>query len=122
MQNLLYCIFQLINKQTFSHINLSDYTRGWLIGNFTPSIEKNIEYEIAYLSHAKKSFWNYHYHKLSKEINILVKGKMIINNIIYMQNDIFIIDKNIISCPIFLDDCEIICIKIPSIPTDKYII
>ena len=81
-----------------------------------------MDYEIGYLQHSKNSFWNFHFHKLATEINILVKGKMIINNITYNQNDIFIIHNNIISCPIFLQDCEIICIKMPSIPNDKYII
>ena len=98
------------------------YTRGWLIGDFIPSIEINKEAEIAYLQHEKLSKWDYHYHKESIEINILVKGSEEINGIIYRENDLFIIDKNIIACPIFSDNCDIICIKIPSVPKDKYII
>ena len=122
LEDTHFCVVQLNNTFPFSYINLCDYTRGWLIGNFIPSIEKNMDYEVGYLRHTKNSFWSYHYHKVATEINILVKGKMIINNITYEQNDIFIINKNVISCPIFLDDCEIICIKNPSIPGDKYII
>ena len=76
--------------------------------------------EIGYLYHEKMSTWDYHYHKESIEINILVNGSEQINGITYQANDLFIIDKNIISCPIFLDNCEIICIKIPSMPKDKY--
>lgn len=122
LEDSCYCIVQIKNSLPFSYINTNDYIRGWLIGNFIPSIEKTIDYEVGYLQHSKSSFWNFHFHKISTEINILVKGKMIINNIIYEKDDIFIINNNVISCPIFIDDCELICIKIPSVPNDKYLI
>jgi NDP-sugar pyrophosphorylase family protein len=110
-----------INK-LFNHINISDYLRGWIIGNFEPSIKRETRFEIGLLSHFKMEKWAFHYHKESIEINILIEGKMIINNIEINKGNIFIFNKNIIACPIFLEDCKILCIKIPSIPGDKYII
>ena len=101
---------------------IDDYTRGWFIGNFEPSLLKTKDFEVSYKLHPKDQKWDFHYHKKATEINILVKGKMIINNVIYNSNEVFIINPNIISCPFFLEDCEIICIKIPSIQNDKYII
>jgi dTDP-glucose pyrophosphorylase len=121
-EDSVYITFLLRENHSFSEIDLTKYTRGWIIGNFLPSVEKNKYCEIGYLSHSKNSGWDFHYHKQAIEFNILVKGKMVINNVFYHTNDIFIINKNIISCPIFLEDCEIICIKIPSIQNDKYII
>ena len=87
-----------------------------------PSIEKNVNAEIGYLKHEKESQWDYHYHKESIEINIIIKGEELINNVLYKENDLFIIDKNNIACPIFLNDCELICIKLPSVLKDKYIL
>jgi dTDP-glucose pyrophosphorylase/quercetin dioxygenase-like cupin family protein len=110
-----------INK-LFDNINISNYLRGWIIGNFEPSIKKETRYEIGLLTHLKGEKWHFHYHKEAIEINILLKGKMIINNIELNKGDIFIFNKNIIACPIFLEDCKLICIKMPSVPTDKYII
>jgi dTDP-glucose pyrophosphorylase len=121
-EDSVYITFLLRDNHSFSEIDLTKYTRGWLIGNFLPSIEKNKDCEIGYLSHPKNSSWDFHYHKKAIELNVLVRGKMMINNVFYCTNDIFIINQNIISCPIFLEDCEIICIKIPSIQNDKYII
>ena len=121
-EDTTYVLFNLKTEITNNKIDISQYTRGWLIGDFIPSIEINKEAEIAYLQHEKLSKWDYHYHKESIEINILVKGSEEINGIIYRENDLFIIDKNIIACPIFSDNCDIICIKIPSVPKDKYII
>jgi dTDP-glucose pyrophosphorylase len=121
-EDSVYITFIISETHSFSEIDLTKYTRGWLIGNFLPSIEKNKDCEIGYLSHPKNSSWDFHYHKKAIEFNVLVRGKMMINNVFYCTNDIFIINQNIISCPIFLEDCEIICIKIPSIQNDKYII
>lgn len=121
-EDTIYILFNLKTEITNNKIDISQYTRGWLIGDFIPSIEINKEAEIAYLQHEKMSKWDYHYHKESIEINILVKGKEEINGVIYKESDLFIIDKNIIACPVFLDNCDIICIKIPSVTKDKYII
>ena len=110
------------SEENSNLVNLNDYTRGWLIGNFEPNIKKTTEYEIGILQHKQNEKWQFHYHKDAIEINIILSGEMIINNIKISENTIFIFKQNMISCPVFLTDCKIICIKIPSIPTDKYYI
>jgi dTDP-glucose pyrophosphorylase len=100
----------------------NDFVRGWFMGDFTPSICKTKEFEIGYLHHKKNERWDYHYHKESTEYNILIKGEMLINNIIMKENDLFVIQKNQIACPQFLQDCRVLCIKIPHVKNDKYCI
>ena len=39
-----------------------------------------------------------------------------------ISGDIFLIQPNEIAEPKFHEDCVIICIKIPSVPGDKYIL
>jgi dTDP-glucose pyrophosphorylase len=117
-----YILFNLNTEIENKIIDRKDYLRGWLIGDFEPSIERNKNIELAYLFHEMNSIWDYHYHKEAIEINFLLKGSMIINNVKYNKNSLFIIDKNIVSCPLFLEDCDILCIKIPSKPKDKYIV
>ncbi len=115
--------FLIINEKiTLNEININDYTRGWLIGDFEPNIYKTKKYELAFLTHLKDEKWKFHYHMEAIEINFLIKGKMILNNHLIENNNIFIINKNVIACPIFIEDCKILCIKIPSRPSDKYII
>ena len=111
-----------IPSETYSNVNLSDFVRGWLIGNFYPSIQNRTDFEIGSLQHKKGEVWGFHYHKKSIEINILIDGLLNINNQIIKKNDIFIFNRNVISCPLFLEDSKVICIKIPSEPNDKYII
>ncbi len=122
--NIILDSYFLVIKENIilNSIDINNYIRGWLIGDFEPNIIKTKDYEIALLTHKKNEMWKYHYHMEADEINILIKGSMIINNIKINQGHIFIIKKNIIACPIFLEDCKILCVKIPSRPKDKYII
>ena len=100
--------------------HLDDFVRGWFIGNFEPSIVKTDKYEIGLLTHNKGEKWDFHYHKLADEINFLVEGRMRINERLIEKGSLFIIQKNQLTCPDFLENCKILCIKVPSVPTDKY--
>lgn len=103
-------------------VKLEDYLGGWIIGNFQPSIYKTPNYEIGLVTHVKDANWEFHYHKHVTEINILISGHLLLNNIPVNAGTVFIINKNVIACPQFLETCKILCIKIPSIPGDKTII
>ena len=51
---------------------LLDYTRGWIIGDFEPSILRTKDFEVAVFNHAKGEKWPSHYHKEAVEYNVLV--------------------------------------------------
>jgi dTDP-glucose pyrophosphorylase len=119
------CYFKylrLINKLNIKTQNLNETVRGWFIGDFEPSFYKTNEFEVGYLFHKKGEKWDVHYHENITEINLLIDGKMILNDIEINKNEVFIINKNEIACPIFLEDCYIICVKTPGILKDKVII
>ena len=99
---------------------LEDFTRGWLMGDFEPSLIRTKDFEVGILTKTKGEVWPKHYHKLADEYNVLVKGKMTVNGVELNTGDVFIIEKNEVSEPKFLEDCTILVIKIPSIIGDKY--
>ena len=99
--------------------NISNYTRGWLIGNFSPAIFKTRQFELGLLTHNKNEKWDYHYHAYMGEINVLLEGNMFINNRQIHKGEIFYIPENQLTCPNFIEDCKILCIKVPSIVGDK---
>lgn len=101
---------------------LSNYHRGWIIGNFDPSIIKTSGFEVGLLSHHKGEKWPKHYHQYQEEINVLISGKMSLNGEIILPNDIFILEPGEIAEPEFLEDCLILVIKHPSIPGDKHVV
>jgi mannose-6-phosphate isomerase-like protein (cupin superfamily) len=99
---------------------LTDFVRGWFIGNFEPNIVKTDKYEVALLTHCKGEKWDFHYHRLADEINFLVEGRMLINERLVEKGSLFVIQKNQLTCPNFLENCKVLCIKVPSVPSDKY--
>ena len=99
---------------------IEDYVRGWVIGDFEPSILRTKDFEVGLLTHKKNEKWPAHYHKESIEYNILVTGKMTIQGKELNNGDVFIFQKGEIADPIFHEDCIRVVIKAPSLPYDKF--
>ena len=98
---------------------LDTMKRGWLVGNFEPSILKTDVFEVAYMRHKKGEYWPPHVHNEISEYNVLIHGKMKMNNELIEEGNVFIIPKGMLSRATFLEDCEVLCIKVPSVPSDK---
>lgn len=101
---------------------LSDSVRGWVIGNFTPSLLRTKKFEVGILSHKKGEKWPFHIHDELCEYNYIYSGKMLINGLEFKTGDSFMFEKGHPAIPIFTEDCTIICVKVPSVPKDKKII
>ena len=100
---------------------LKDFHRGWFIGDFTPSLIHECGlFEVGVLQHKKGEVWPKHYHKLANEYNVLLDGHMTICGKEIFKNDIFILNTGEIADPVFHEDCRVLCIKTPSIPSDKH--
>jgi len=102
--------------------NIKNYHNGWFVGNFTPSVYNTETFEIAYKKHECNEIYARHFHKESIEINLLVSGTMKMQDKILNSGDIFIVHPYEISDPQFITDCEVVVIRHPSKPKDKYII
>lgn len=111
----LYYKFGSVKKNS-----LNNMTRGWLIGDFEPSILRTKDFEVAIMYHKKDEMWRPHVHNEITEYNVLLHGKMKMNNELIEKGDVFIIPKNMLTHAVFLDDCEVLCIKLPSVPSDKH--
>ena len=101
-------------------LKLSDMTRGWFIGDFEPSIIRTSGFEVGVLTHKKDEDWGEHYHKIATEYNVLLKGRMSINGTVLEEGDIFILEPYESALPVFMEDCTVLCVKVPSVIGDKY--
>jgi len=101
---------------------LEDMKSGWFAGNFLPTAFKTKDFEACYRIHLKGEVWDKHTHKIGTEINLLVKGKMKMCGHVLNSGDIFVVFPWELSDPVFFEDCEIVCIKTPSVPGDKYVL
>ena len=100
--------------------HISSFTGGWFIGDFEPAIYKTDQFEVCYKFHHKDEKWPIHYHKIATEVNYLIHGKMTIHGKVLEEGDIFTFDPGEVADPVFLTDCELIVVKFPSVPGDKY--
>lgn len=100
-------------------LDFSKMKGGWFIGNFEPTAYKTEHFEVSYKIHPKGEKWDLHYHESVVEINLLIKGKMMMQKKILKKGDIFIIEPFEIADPQFLEECHIICVKTPGITKDK---
>jgi mannose-6-phosphate isomerase-like protein (cupin superfamily) len=93
---------------------LDDMVKGWFIGNFDPHAYKTDSFEVNYRTHPKGEKWDYHYHTKSKEINLVINGRMLFNDIELTSGDIFIVEPWQVSDPEFLEDTSVVCVRVPS--------
>jgi quercetin dioxygenase-like cupin family protein len=101
---------------------LSEHNRGWIIGHFEQSLLRTTDFEVAVQTHKKGEHWPAHYHKVATEYNVLISGRMNVCDTDLVAGDTFIIEPNEVAAPIFYEDCTIMCVKVPSVPGDKYLV
>jgi quercetin dioxygenase-like cupin family protein len=109
-------------RSDMKKFRIEDMTRGWFIGDFEPASFKTKNFEVGKGHHKKGEMWDKHYHKLATEITLILKGKVEINDEIFVQGDIFIIEKNEVVEPLFLEETEYVVVKTISDKDDKYIV
>lgn len=100
--------------------NINEMTRGWFIGNFDPSILKTDLFEVGLLTHKKGEVWPRHYHIIATEYNLLISGSMTICGRTIEPGTVFVLEPNEVADPIFHEDCQVLCVKVPSVKDDKY--
>lgn len=105
---------------------LSSMKDGWFIGDFAPAAYNTEKFEAAYKVHKKDEDWPKHYQKTATEINLLISGSMEIEmdsgvSILISPGDIFIFAPGEAAKPKFLEDCGVVCVKMPSLPGDKVV-
>jgi len=101
---------------------IEDMVRGWFIGDFTPTSFQTKDFEVGYHFYKKNQLWESHYHKLTTEINYVIRGNMKINGELLKQGDIFIIEPYEVVHPEYLTDCELIITRNGSYNGDKYVV
>jgi quercetin dioxygenase-like cupin family protein len=101
-------------------MNINDYIKGWIVGNFTPSIIQNENIEIAIKKYKSGDIEPKHYHKIATEYTIVLSGKVKMIDMVFGQDEIVEIKPNVANQFECLEDCVLLVIKTPSVIGDKY--
>lgn len=100
---------------------LSEMLGGWFIGDFRPSFVRTKAFEVAYKTHKEGEHWDAHKQQKVTEINLLIRGRLKDRGVVFEAGDLWEIKPGEISAPEFLEDCAVVCVKMPSVPTDKVV-
>lgn len=101
---------------------LEDTIGGWFIGNFEKAAYKTKGLEVSFKQHRKGESYGWHYHEHLDEINLLVRGRMKIQGEELFSGDIFILSPMELADPEFLEDCDVVCVKVPNFTNDKIVV
>jgi quercetin dioxygenase-like cupin family protein len=99
---------------------LAEFTGGWFIGNFTPSLLKTNDVEVAVKHYKAGDYDKEHYHKIGTEYTVVVKGSVKMSGKEYAEGDVLTIPPMESTDFLALTDATTVVVKIPGASNDKY--
>lgn len=96
--------------------SLKQTKKGWFVSGFPEAIYKD-KFEVGIKRYKAGDSEKSHHHKLSDEITVIVSGRVKMNGIEYIEDDVIIIEKNESTDFIALED-SITCVIKPEFTTD----
>lgn len=101
---------------------LNQFTKGWIVGDFSPSIIRTKDFEFMVRSYKPGDSETTHVHKIADEITVIVNGVFLMNGNELTAGDIIHLspgDSTDFKC---LEGGSTAVIKTPSVIGDKYIL
>jgi hypothetical protein len=111
---------QTKNQMSLHH--LEDFTRGWIIGQFSPSLLPTDDFEFGVKMYKKGDFEAKHYHKIAREFTVIVTGKFKMNDKFLEAGDIVLLEQETPADFLCVEDGATAVIKVPSAPNDKFLV
>ena len=93
--------------------------RGWFIGDFDGAVYRTKDFEVTYQKNPRSQTAS-HIHKIAHEITLVISGRQICNGEMFEAGDICILQPGDISQIEYLEETEVVTIKVPSCPSDKH--
>ena len=100
---------------------LDDMTKGWFVGNSTPTLFNTNDVEVAVKEYKKGQKESRHHHKIATEITVVISGKIRMNDIVYSKGDIIVMYPSEATDFEALEDTINAVVKIPGANNDKYL-
>jgi hypothetical protein len=98
---------------------LSDFKLGWIVGDFIPTLVSSKEIEVAVKFFHAGETEPTHKQLIATEITVVVNGKIRLGGSSYESGDIIRIEPGIFADFESVTDSALVCIKYPSLPSDK---
>ena len=99
---------------------LQDMTKGWFVGDFTPTLHPTRDVEVAVKHYRAGDREGAHFHKIAREFTAIVSGTVRMNGRTFAECDIVIIEPGEATDFEAVTDAVTTVVKIPGAKDDKY--
>ena len=103
------------------HDHIADMTKGWFVGDFSPSVARSVNCEVGVKSYPAGAYEAAHCHKIAVEITAIVSGSARMFGCVFGAGDIITIEPGEITDFEALTDTVTVVVKLPSVAGDKYL-
>jgi hypothetical protein len=103
------------------HYKLDDMTRGWFVGDFSPTVLATRAAEVGIKHYRAGEREARHYHKIAQEITVIQSGRVQMNGVEYASGDIIVIQPLESTDFVVLEDTVTVVVKVPGAVDDKYL-
>lgn len=109
-------------KVSMKSFKIESFTKGWLVGNFTPALYETPELEVGVKHFTVGEKENSHMQIVATEISVVAAGRVRLGPKYFQAGDIVVISPGEVADFESITDSIVVCIKFPSIPNDKVIV
>ena len=99
-----------------------DFTRGWISGAFPNPIFQTKDFEICIKKFKAGEEEESHFHKLTKEITVVISGVVEMCGERFEADDVIVLEPNEVSSFKCIEDATTCAFRTGSFPDDKYIV
>lgn len=107
-------------KSNMKKLKLSETgARGWFVGDFDGAVVRTKDFEVNWTTMPRSQAPS-HYHLGVTEIQLITRGRMLMNGVIFEVGDICVLESGEIAQTEYLEETDAVAIKFPSIPDNKH--
>jgi len=104
-------------------LKLSDSgARGWFVGDFPEAVYRTQDFEVCYQKDSQTYPTVDHYHKVITEIQLVIKGCLVVNGEEFRAGEICLLEPGDEYLSHYLEPTDVVAVKFPSRPDDKYLL
>lgn len=101
--------------------HLDQMTRGWFVGDFTPSVIQTPDVEVGIKSYKAGEKEDAHYHKVAVELTAVVAGQIRMNGKLFSAGDVVVMEPGETCAFEAVTDAVNVVVKLPSVKNDKFL-
>jgi quercetin dioxygenase-like cupin family protein len=101
---------------------VDDFFKGWIVGDFSPSLHRNSDFEVGVKFFKKGEVEASHKQLIATEITVVIEGEIRLGRSVFSRGDVISIPPHEVADFESLTDSSLVCIKFPSIPNDKVVV